>query len=52
MDGNLLDVYDSMGDAAASVGGSQSNITFVCNGQRKSAYGFIWKYVTNEEVDK
>ena len=44
LDGVLIKTFDSMGEAAEEVNGKQSNITAVCNGQRKSAYGFIWKY--------
>ena len=43
-DGNLIAIYESMKEAAEAVSGYQSNITFACNGQRKTAYGFVWRY--------
>lgn len=43
-DGNLIAVFKSMKEASEAVSGHQSNITFVCNGQRKTAYGYVWRY--------
>ena len=38
-------VYPSLSEAARQLGFSQGNISSACNGKRKTAYGFHWKYV-------
>jgi group I intron endonuclease len=40
-----LFLFDSITAAAESVGGSKQHISEVCNGDRKSAYGFYWKFL-------
>lgn len=45
-----IKTFDSIKEAAESIGRHQSNITAVCRGRRKSAYGYIWKYL--EVVDE
>lgn len=44
MDGNLLEVYDSVREAQRKTGYSEANISACCRGLYKQAYGFIWKY--------
>lgn len=44
-DGNVIASYDSYVDAAEAIGKDKSasvHIGDVCNGKRKSAYGYIW----------
>jgi hypothetical protein len=41
--GDVLSEYESIGDAARDVLGSQSNISACINGRKKTAYGFKWK---------
>lgn len=50
-DGKLINVFDSIKEANLFLGKSanNSNITSVCKGRRKSAYGYFWKY--EEESD-
>lgn len=36
--------YNSIQEAEKTTGISHSNIVAVCNGRRKTAGGFIWKY--------
>lgn len=45
--GNLLEIYASMSDAALKVGLHYSTISKVCRciGYQKTAGGFIWKYI-------
>ena len=44
-------VFDSMKDAIASVGRtSKSHICLVCQGKRKTAYGYHWKYYEEGET--
>lgn len=38
----VLNVYDSVGEAAKMVNGNQSNISACINGRKKSAYGYFW----------
>jgi len=42
--GNLIAKYYSAAQASRKNKFSQGNISMVCRGERKSAYGFIWKY--------
>lgn len=46
-EGMLLQVFDSSKQAAEALGktGKGGHISEVCNGIRKTAYGFIWKYI-------
>lgn len=50
LSGNLIAVFNSVGEAAEAVSGSLSNIIFVCNNQRKSAYGFVWRYADDDDL--
>lgn len=57
MNGNYIKTFDSLMDAAKSVGkDNNSAIVGCCKGKRKSYYGFIWKYhddpLTQEELEK
>lgn len=46
LNGNILKTHDSITKAALSVGLlSIDLIKKCCNGERKNAYGYIWKYV-------
>lgn len=40
----IINEFDSIGKAAMEVNGDIGNISRVCNGKRKSAYGYIWKF--------
>lgn len=44
-DGNVLGQFESLSDAAKSVGGVPGHISSVCSGKKQRAYGFAWKYV-------
>lgn len=46
LNGNLLNTFNSVTEAALSLGNYNyiPNITRVCNGIRKSACGYLWKY--------
>lgn len=43
----VINVFDSISDAAKSLNKSVGSIGDVCRGKRKSAYGYIWKYKQN-----
>ena len=42
---NLLVVHESIGEAAKSIGKPKQHISECANGKRKTAYGFIWKFI-------
>lgn len=43
--GNIIAEFKTPGEACTAVSGSKSShITEVCNGKRKTAYGYVWKY--------
>ena len=44
-DGELIKIWPSVIEAQRQAGFSQGHISEVANGNRKTAYGFIWKYV-------
>ena len=44
MEGEFIAYYPSVASAANEHGGSTSAIAQACNGKRKSAQGFIWRY--------
>ena len=46
-DGKVVKEFDSIKSATKELGGKNahgSNITYVCKGKRKRAYGYQWKY--------
>lgn len=45
-DGNLIQVWPSTNEVQRQLGFNKGNISSCCNGRCNSAYGFIWKYVT------
>ena len=52
LSGNYIKTFPSSSDAAIALGkltstsrGASSHISDVCKGKRKTAYGYIWKYV-------
>lgn len=47
-DGNIINEFESMSDAEIETGVFCSNISRVCNGTRKYAGGYIWKYKINK----
>ena len=46
IDGELIKVFESISDAESMIGSTSahSNVIECCNGRRKRAYGFIWRY--------
>lgn len=44
--GEIIERYSCIADASRSLGNmnTRSNITYVCKGYMKSAYGYIWEY--------
>ena len=45
LDGDLVKAWQSVNEVQRQTGFSQGNVSEVANGNRKTAYGFIWKYV-------
>lgn len=41
---NLLNEFKSLAEAARNIKGNHGNISMCCQGKRKTAYKFIWKY--------
>lgn len=41
---NLLKEFKSLAEAARSINRNHGNISLCCQGKRKTAYKFIWKY--------
>ncbi len=44
IEGIYLKTFESISDASKEIKGSTSNISRCCNGERKTAGGYIWKY--------
>lgn len=49
--GNLLNVYNSISEAMNSIKFKSANIVLCCNGNAKSAGGYVWRY-QNDEFNK
>lgn len=49
--GVVVKTYSSITEAAKDVGGSTYNISSVCKGRRKTAYGYEWSYCYNCGAD-
>ena len=47
--GELVKIWPSTQEARRQTGFGQGHISEVANGNRKTAYGFVWKYVEREE---
>lgn len=45
LEGNLINEYHSIREAALSVNGDRRHISKVCNGKQKTSYGFKWKFI-------
>ena len=48
----LIKIWDSMHDVQRELGIANSNISQCCKGKRKSAGGYIWKYVEEMNEDE
>lgn len=44
LDGNFIQSFNSLTEAANAVNGSKGNISQVANGKYQTAYGYKWKY--------
>lgn len=44
LEGNFIKEWNSATDAAKFINKKPNNITSCCSGNKKTAYGFIWKY--------
>lgn len=52
LDGNLLATYNGLREAARAIGKQSSAIIECCNGNRQTAYGYVWKKIINDEEVK
>ena len=48
--GNFIKTYSSARDAEAKTGVPYRLISQTCNGYRKTTYGYIWKFPSNNDV--
>lgn len=48
LDNNLLNRFNSITEASKSINKDASHIVSCCKGNRKTAYGFIWRYEGKE----
>ena len=51
LDGELVGTWRSTREVARAFGCSNSTISRCCNGKRKSAFGFVWRYKPIGEDD-
>lgn len=49
LDGQLVNIWDSAIELTKQIGFDPSSIYKVANGKRKSAYGYLWKYISKED---
>ena len=48
--GEVVGVYETVTAAAKSVNGTKGNISSVCCGRTKKAYGFTWRFTDVELI--
>ena len=46
--GELIEVYPSASEAGRQLGFSQGNISTAARGEQKTSYGYIWKYIEDD----
>ena len=51
MNDNLLQIFDSVADAAKSVNRTRSNIRCAAQGKYKSSAGYKWKFVDEDDIN-
>lgn len=44
LEGDYIRTFESVSEAATSVGGKASNLCVICNGKHVSSHGYIWSY--------
>lgn len=49
LDGLLFKVWQSTNEVERQLGFSQGNISLATRGKRKTAYGYVWKYIDEEK---
>jgi hypothetical protein len=52
IEGTIIAKFESVADAARSIGGRRSCIRNVCTGRQKISYGFLWRYKDHKLKDK
>ncbi len=50
MDGKVIRIWESRAAIQRQTGFSGGNITMACQGKRTSAHGYLWEYVTPEQL--
>lgn len=48
LEGNLIKIYKNVSECEKETGYRGDGFSKVCRGVRKTAYGFIWKYIENK----
>lgn len=51
LDGEYIKTFESRKAAAKELGVNGTHISSVCTGQRKAAYGYIWRYANIQRKD-
>lgn len=51
LNGNLLNTFDKVKDAADYINGCNTEISACCRRKRKQAYGYIWRYADDLESE-
>lgn len=46
-EGNIINTFNSINEAGEYFGKNPSHISSCCTGKRKTAFGFVWKYLNN-----
>ena len=52
IDGELLQVYDSVKAAAVDTGCHYTSISHCCRGDLKTSHGFVWKYIEEDATTR
>lgn len=52
IEGNFIETYDSAASAAKEINKRRECIRDCCNGRQKTAYGFVWRFATQKEIEE
>ena len=47
---NILNIYDSVSEAARQTGANRKGISAVCLGKQKTCFNHYWKFIEDEIV--
>ena len=50
LDGNIINIFDSVSEASRQTGSNRKGISAVCGGKQKTCNGYFWSFVNDDIV--